>query len=333
MLKDKQKAELYHQLGQLSEAGFPITKASEAAMDARPPADQRQFLEELKRGVEDGDSLSGAAGATSENLTGLELSILQAAEEGGRVPEGFGHLARYFEMRHAARKKIRSGLIYPAILLHLAVILPAIPSAILSQDIPGTAFRTLIILFVIYAIVLVAAFIFHSLALKARTDAGTDRMLRKIPLIGKVRHRFALSRFAEVLRIQLLSGRGPRKAIDSAAKASGSGSILAAAKDSLLPQITSGYPAGPVFIADAGKNFPPAFARGYATAEEAGAIDEEMGRWSQVFADDAKTSIDNLVVWVPKIIYAMIVVLVVFQIFKMLGMYLKPIQDLMDQIP
>ena len=121
-MTDRDKAQLYRELATLSEAGFPVTKAAEAALDSPRGATERAFLSELKAGVEAGGKISEAAAGASEGLSALEISIIEAAESGGRVPEGFAHLARYFDLRAAAAKKVRAGLIYPAVLLHLAVL-------------------------------------------------------------------------------------------------------------------------------------------------------------------------------------------------------------------
>ncbi|MDE0569563.1 MAG: type II secretion system F family protein, partial [Verrucomicrobiales bacterium] len=187
-LKDRHKALLYHELSKLSKAGFAITSATAAALDSRPPANQRLFLEELQRGVEAGKTISGAAGAASANLTALEISVLKAAEEGGKIAEGFAHLAHYFEIRDKAARKIRGGLLYPALLLHLAVILPAAPKAVISRDFQQQAICVAATLLGIYLLLGIGYIMFRALSKRASRSAVIDGMLRKIPFVGRVRH-------------------------------------------------------------------------------------------------------------------------------------------------
>jgi len=330
-LKDRHKALLYHELSKLSKAGFAITEAAAAALDSRPPANQRLFLEELQRGVEAGKTLSGAAGAASANLTALEISILKAAEEGGKIAEGLAHLAHYFEIREKAARKIRAGLLYPALLLHLAVILPALPKAVISRDFQWQAFCVIATLLAIYLLLGSGYIALRTLSKKASRSAFIDGMLRKIPFVGRVRHAFALSRFCEVLHIHLLSGSGPAKAIRAAAQASASGRILASCRQHILPAIETGNPAGPVLIANGRRDFPPAFARAYSTGEESGRLDEEMQRWALTFADQAERAVDRMSAGLPKLIYLLVVILVIWQIFNMANMYFAPIEQFMDQ--
>ena len=132
--------------------------------------------------------------------------------------------------------------------------------------------------------------------------------------------------------MQLLCGRGPAAALRSAGPASGSGSVSTAVSSLVLPAVEAGGPAGPAMVADGGKTFPPAFARSYATAEEAGKIDEDLGRWSIVFAADAETSIDRLATGAPKVIYFLVVIFVVYQIFQMANGYYGAMGRMIDQM-
>ena len=333
LLKDCHKAMLYHELSKLSKAGFAITAAAAAARDSKPPANQRRFLEELQSGVEAGKTLSAAAGAASANLTPLEISILEAAEEGGKIAEGFAHLAHYFEIREKAARKIRAGLLYPALLLHLAVILPALPKAVISRDFLGQAICVAATLLGIYLLLGIGYIMLRSLGKKASRSAVVDGMLRKIPFVGRVRHAFALSRFCEVLHIHLLSGSGPAKAIRAAAQASASGRILASCRQRILPAVETGNPADPALVANGGRDFPPAFARGYSTGEESGRLDEEMQRWSITFADQAERAIERMSAGLPKLIYLLVLILVIWQIFNMANMfYFGPIQNFIDNL-
>jgi type II secretory pathway component PulF len=329
-LKDCHKATLYYELSKLSAAGFPITGATTAALDTKPPSNQRRFLEELQSGVAAGKTLSSAAGAASANLTALEISVLKAAEEGGKIAEGFAHLARYFEMRQKAARKIRAGLLYPAVLLHLAVILPALPKAVISRNFQGQAITVAATLLGIYLLLAIGFISLRAAGRKASRSQGIDGILRTIPFVGRVRHTFALARFCEVLHIHLLSGNGPVKAIRAAAQASASGRILAASRLTILPAVESGNPAGPVLVANGGRDFPPAFARSYATSEEAGCLDEDMQRWSATFAEQAERAIERMSAGVPKLIYLLVLILVIWQIFNMANMYFEPIQQLLE---
>ncbi|MCH2061404.1 MAG: type II secretion system F family protein [Verrucomicrobiales bacterium] len=326
-LKDHHKAMLYFELAKLSGAGFAITDATAAALDTKPCGNQRRFLEELQNGIEAGKNLSTAAENTSANLTSLEISVIRAAEEGGRIAEGFTHLARYFQTREKATRKIRAKLLYPALLLHLAVILPAMPKAVISGDFQRQAILVAATLFGIYLLLAIGFITLRAAGRKASRSTTIDGILRAIPLVGRVRQQFAMARFCEVMHIHILSGSGPGKAIRAAAQASASGRIMAACNLAVLPEVENGDPAGPALIANAGRDFPPAFARSYATSEEAGCLDEEMQRWSTTFTEEAERAIERMASAIPIIVYLFVFIFVAWQIINMANMRFELIEQ------
>ena len=62
----------------------------------------------------------------------FEVSSVVAAERAGRLPETLRRLAGYFEKRGRTRDRIGNALIYPALVLHAAVLLP--PLFLLFRD-------------------------------------------------------------------------------------------------------------------------------------------------------------------------------------------------------
>ncbi len=329
MLKTKDKAQLYHELSRLCAAGFPPIKAAGVALDAGTNAAGRRFLKALRDGVADGLTVAEAAGTSGAGITPLEVSVLNSAEEGGSLEDGFDHLAVHFEARARAASSIRVALIYPAVLIHLAVLLPALVKAVQTRDLPGAALGAAAVLAGIYLVSFLLWRLYRSLSRKARTDAGADRLLRRVPLLGKARSSGALARFAEVLRIQLRCGRGPRRGIRSAAEASDSALLARAVRKFVLPEVEAGRRAGPGFAAAGKRHFPPAFAQSYATAEEAGDVDDEMARWAIVFADDAETALRRLAGAAPKVVYVLAAAYVAWQAYRMYAGYLDQIRSML----
>jgi type II secretory pathway component PulF len=115
--------------------------------------------------------------------------------------------------------------------------------------------------------------------------------------------------------------------VASAARASGSGLIRQAGRR-LAAALEQGRSLGPEFIACGA--FPSAFARSYATAEEAGGLDEDLARWALVYQDDASRAAKALSVAVPKIFYGLIVAFIVWQIISFWSGYYGMLEDLSE---
>jgi hypothetical protein len=58
-----------------------------------------------------------------------------------------------------------------------------------------------------------------------------------------------------------------------------------------------------------------------------------MQRWSITFADQAERAIERMSAGLPKLIYLLVLILVIWQIFNMANMfYFGPIQNFIDNL-
>ena len=327
MLNDRDKYLIYSELAKLSEAGFPINNAAEAILDTRPPSRQVNFLNEIINGIEAKKSLTETIKSLPAKLSPLEVSLINAGEKSGKIPEIFNHLSRYFSLKNSIQKKIKAGLIYPVLLLHLGIILLALAKTAQSRDFASEAMNVFTTLIIFYLACAIFYFSFRAANRKAQRSASLDAFLNKIPIFGKVRKSFALSRFTEILRTYLISSHSVSSSILAASEASASGRILQCAKEKILPSVDAGNPVGPV-LATEPDNFPPVFARAYITSEESGTLDVELKKWASVFTDEAESSSKKMGVIFPKIAYLLIVIIVIWQIFKMANIYFQTLEKL-----
>ena len=136
-------------------------------------------------------------------------------------------------------------MVYPLVLLHFAIIIPAIPLMIGAEH-PG---RVLLIsgltLLAVYLLLFVVIVIGRRLALRAESDPKVDRKLARLPLVGSVRQNLSLARFSSVFRMHLLAGERIDESLRSAAVASRSGRIGEAVETGAIPGVENGQPVGP----------------------------------------------------------------------------------------
>lgn len=85
--------------------------------------DDRAWLEEMARQVDDGASLAAALGG-SGRFPDYVSGLLEMGERSGRTEEALRSLSVYYEERSRMERRLRSALLYPAVmlLLMLAVI-------------------------------------------------------------------------------------------------------------------------------------------------------------------------------------------------------------------
>lgn len=327
-MKAAERASLYRELGKLIGADFHFDRSLELLLSQKPSAGKRVFLENMQRGLAEGWSIAESVRRlNADRVGGLELSLIEAGEKSGRLAESMNHLAEYFDAEERGMKQARAAMIYPLVLVHLGVVLPEIPKAILSGENP--VMKIGLTLLALWIVILGGGVVWRWLSAQAVTHAGMDRLLNGLPVVGKVRGHWALARFAQVFHSGLLAALRMSECARMAGAASQSGSMRAGALKA-GEKIEEGESLS-LSLAEGG-GFPGMFVNGVATAEEAGTLDREMQRWAVAELESAKAALSRAATVLPMVGYGLVVVYVVWRIFEMAAGYYSGILKVMDGI-
>ena len=296
---------------------------------------ERQIYDAIQKGVTSGLTIAESMSKSSK-LDALDYQMLSAAERGGRLDSGLNHLSDYYHRLDRTQRRIRKGLTYPIFLFHLALIVTTFAGAMFSRLNPateGVPFSTALwetgrwVIFVYLALmILVIALIL--LRKRARHSPGADRLINKIPILGKARKFTALDRFTSVFEIFLLAGMKMDESMQGAGEASNSGTIRSASERG-AQSIRDGETLATIFLSNKAA-FPNDFARGVAAAEESGTLDIEFSRWKQFYAEAVSDAMDQLADWVPKLVYFTTVFIVAAMVIRAGFGYLNLIQGILD---
>lgn len=316
----EEKSLLYGELAKLNLAGFPLTEAVATIEDTHPPEATMAVLLAVRSSLAEGGTIAGAFAATDPVvLTDLEQTIIAASERGGVLGAGFEHLSGYFEMRAKTARTVRRKMVYPLVLLHFAIFIPIVPLMIGAPHPGKVLLLSGLILVGVYLLLLTVFLVGRHLSKKAETDPGADRKLARVPLVGGVRKNLSLARFTSVYRMHLLAGERIDEALRSAASASQSGRIVEAIESGAIPAVESGQAVGPE-LAKCPEVFTATFTRGFITAESSGTLDSDLLRWSERFQEGARSAMDKLGEQAPKYFYGIIVIIVLWQIYRMVSL-------------
>lgn len=310
----------YAEMAKLLEAGFDIRKAAAVLNDTQLPPAQKWLLKDLESGLQAGETITGAFGKDEKAITSLERSIIGAGERGGKLAPAFKHLADYFSMVASARRELVKGMIYPIIVLHLGVFIATVPMGIMqeSASIGKILGGFLLTLLGIYVIALILFFAARAILAMAPESPAIDHAVNRIPWIGKARKNMAMSRFCKVYHSCLLAGISMTETVRVSSDAAQSGKIKVAGKR--IEQIArDGNALGPQFMAE--ETFPKSFARSYATGEEAGTLDKDLGNWAAKFQQDSEDAMRTAAIMVPKIMYFIILAFVAWKIISFFSGY------------
>ncbi len=227
------------ELSSLVKAGLPIVASLDLLLERRKNPVFRKALSEIRDQVKSGVALSEAFDAQGELFPPIYASTLASGERSGEVATVLRRFVAYQKTLMATRRKVTSALIYPAclLLLSLVVIIILITNVVpkfvdfysdFGAELPLIT-RMLIGLsgFVTnYAFMIAGSIVVTVLAVRAwhRTEFGhltIDRLRVKLPLIGGVLHRFAVTRFVRTLGTLIAGGIPVVVALGPAARAVG----------------------------------------------------------------------------------------------------------------
>lgn len=319
-MKHRDKATLYRELAKLTEADFHLDRSLTLLLGQTPTAEKRAYLEGMKRGLESGQSIAESIIQNNAGIVGgLETSLIEAGERSGKMANAFNHLARYFSAMDGAQRQAAGAMLYPLILLHMAVLLPELPGLIAGQEDDHPMRRIMTGLIVLWVVIIGGRLLWKKAVEKATHSVSVDRLLNRVPFIGAARRHWALARFTQVAHACLLAALNMSETVRIAGKASQSATVTQAA-ETAAELIQKGETLS-LALAESG-DFPMDFVHAVATAEEVGRLDDEMARWTAAETMLANEAIERASLWLPKIGYTLVALFTAYRIIMMVqGIY------------
>ena len=241
----------------LLKAGLPVVHSFEILLERQESPVLRRVLADVREKVNAGSSLSDAFAAQGDIFPRLYWTSLKAGEKSGEIEAVLRRYLKYQKTVLGLSRKVISTLVYPAILIFISAILImilmtfVIPRfATLYEDF--NANLPLLTLIVIrtagflrdnVALILVGGTVLVFLLTRwLRTSSGREwgaRFLLKIPLIGGIFLRFAISQFTRSLATLLGGGTPLVPAMENAAEAIGNTHVSRRVRN-VVPRVREG---------------------------------------------------------------------------------------------
>ncbi len=318
------RAEYYHQLGQLTAAGVPLINSLEM-LRRKPPA--RAYIKPIAQVLEhlgQGETFSGALLRLGPWTPSFDIALIGAGEHSGRLDVVFKLLASYYTDRARLLRQMINDLLYPVFVFHMAIFLfPFIKLFANNINLFGFFLRTFGVLIPLYVLIFVIVY-----AAQGRRGAGwrafIERVLGPIPVLGTARQYLALARVAAALEALLNAGVTIIEAWEMAAAASGSPAMLRVVK-AWKPEVTSGVT--PSEAVNASSHFPELFCNLYHSGEVSGQLDESLRRLHTYYQEEGTRKLHMLAQWVPRFLYLAVALMVAFRVVNFYAGYFRQIQD------
>ncbi len=214
---------LNQQFNTLVKAGLPILKSLDLLATRASSPKLRPVISHIRDRVREGKSLSEAV-AEAGVFSKVYSTAILAGEKSGDLPGVLDYYIAYQRVSTGVRKKILATLVYPVLLISVAIIIvtylvtAVIPKfALLYRDLgvelPAPT-RVLIALTVDYRYVFLGAVVLLALAvggvfLWSRTEEGGtafDRIKFRLPVVGDTLLKFQVAQFSRTLSTLLTGG-------------------------------------------------------------------------------------------------------------------------------
>lgn len=291
------RAPLLDDMASYLAAGIPMPEAVEALRAGGRSRSERLFLGALARSLADGRGVADAF--RDAGMPAADASLIEAGERSGSLDDSLRTLAA--EARDAAEfhATFLSRLIYPVIILHLAIILPVIPALLDPAQRDHAVRQALELLALGYALAALATSAALALRHFAATNPAVDRLLAALPMAGPWHRTHNQARFLRALHTQITAGVNAFSAFHHAGEATTSARLRHFAHNAAA-NLRDGHPPESL-IAQSGL-FPPTLARQLESAADHGDSSRILSSWTNALADLAAKARSRAALWIPKLI-------------------------------
>lgn len=305
----KEIAWLARSLATTQSAGLPVYPALAILARQRAKYPIGKILSRVHEKVGDGSSLTNAFRDEKDKVGELSCALIEAGEVSGRLDESLAHLATITESRVRIKRKIRSAMMYPLVVLVIALgmstgmligIVPQFETIYkqLGGELPlptriviGLS-HAMINFWWMYPLILIA--IVAVVVQFQRNESWKIKLhqsILKMPIFGTIIHKACFARFTLVLASLMNSGVGLLEALHLAGNASGN-LYVAQAVNRVHDKVREGSSLAAALKAE--PIVPEVLTELVAMGEDTGTVPSLMDRYGRVLDDEVTTAVDGL---------------------------------------
>ncbi|QQS22012.1 type II secretion system F family protein [Candidatus Saccharibacteria bacterium] len=300
------------QLSAMVSAGVPILRALTSLHDHTDSKALKTVVEGIVKNVEGGSTLADALAKYPNTFNDVYVNMVRAGEAAGILDDILKRLAIQQEKNATMRKKIKSAMTYPAVLIVITIgaffglmlfVIPKIGGILKdlggpdAQLPPLTQFMLGISDFLIkYGLFLLPVFVvliilFIRYLKSPNGRAIFHRFVLKVPVIKSLIKKVAVARFARTFSALMGAGVAVLEALNVTAHAVGNVVYEKALIDA-ADQVKNGKQLSAVMAQ--GDLFPPIVSQMLAVGEETGQTDTVLVKVADFYEEEVDVAIDGL---------------------------------------
>jgi type IV pilus assembly protein PilC len=297
------------QFATLIQAGVPLAASIRVLIQQTKNKTFAKTLMDVASEVEEGNQLSQAVSKHSDIFPPLFVSMIRAAEASGNLDMILDRLALFFEREHYTREKVKSALVYPAVVTVLAVcvtiflLIKVVPTFVsmfasfhVQLPLPTRIVLTLSGLVTrkwYIGILIVVLFIlcYYLAVRREKIQYVRDSVMLHIPVFGNLLTKSLIARMARTLGLLLASSVPILSAIHLSSNVVHN-RVLSRALDSCDTSLRQGHT-----LSEPLSNhpvFPPLVIQMIQVGEETGTIDVMLSKIADFYEAETEALVDRL---------------------------------------
>ncbi|MFW5999672.1 MAG: type II secretion system F family protein [Halanaerobiaceae bacterium] len=331
------------QFAAMIDAGISLVDCLEILQEEVGHPTLREVAGEIQGRVETGTSLSDALQEHPGIFPPLYCQMVRAGETGGVLDRVLRELSSHYERQDEINGKIRSAMIYPAVILFVAVIVVilllnfVVPTfAQMFKDVGGSVpWQTRFLLGVSsfaqsywWAVILGSIPLGFLLLAYSRTPGGKKKfhkLLLNLPIFGTMFRKVYLSRFSSTLSILLESGVDLLSALSVVEDVVGNkiiAGILTDARTRIREGVNFYRPL------EKSRYFPGMVVQMIRVGEEAGALESMLMKISDYYDREVERTVEGTISMIEPVLIVILAGIVGFVVYSIV----MPMFDLYSQI-
>jgi len=305
------------ELATLLKAGMPLVQSLDLLKRRVTSPTFRRVLDDVHEKVRSGTALSDAFASQGDLFPRVYTASLLAGERSGNLDAVLRRYVEYTKIIATVKRKTVSALVYPAILVSLAVVLVSI---IVLKVVPAFAdfyttfgadlpivtriivrvseFLRAQFVLVIAALALTVAAVL-SWVRQPGQQARFDHLILGLPMLGQVAKKFATSQMARTLATLLGGGLPLVNALDIAAKSVGN-QYMAKQLDIVAVRVREGESFAHAL--EARKVFPEVAVKMAEVGEQTGALQDMLNTVADFYDEEIATTMERFITLVEPVL-------------------------------
>ena len=331
------------QFSTMINAGLPLVQA----LTILAEQSENKVLSDITRkvvfDVESGNTVADAMGKHPQAFSPLYVNMVAAGEAGGILDTILMRLATFMEKNDALVRKVKGAMIYPSVIMGVAgvavtvlliFVIPVFENLFSSAGL-ALPLPTRIVMgasrflkgywYVILGVIAASFFAYKRYAATSDGRLKIDRLPLKVPVLGDVLRKSAVSRFTRTLGTLVSSGVSILDGLEITARTAGNRVVQDAIMES-----RSSIAGGDTIAAPLKKSgvFPPMVISMISVGEQTGGLDEMLSKIADFYDNEVDAAVSNLLSLLEPM---MIVFLGVVVGGMVVSMYL-PIFDMINAV-